>query len=463
MERAATISGGGPVGCVLAVLLARRGWRVRVLERRPDPRRAAIPAGRSINLVLTERGLRGLAPIGLREEVLSITTPVFGRMMHDKQGRLAYQPYGKDDSERNHSVSRAELQRFLLDRAEQAGARVEFDAGLVGADLARGQLTVESHAGERRTLEARHVFGCDGAPSGLRAALTAAGLVQDQLQPLPWGYKELTFPAGADGAWAMDGRALHIWPRGAHMLMGLPNRDGTFTGTVYLPWEGARGSFAALTTPGAVLDLFRAEYPDAVPLLGGEALAQAFLDNPTGHLDTVRCVPWHHQDRALLLGDAAHAVVPFFGQGLNCGFEDCAVLDELLAGDANDLGAVFAAFSARRKPNADAIADMALENFVEMRDKVGDPAFLLRKQVESRLERELPQLYRSRYAMVVYSSIPYAVARELGRVQDELLGELCRGVDDAQAVDLGRARSLIEERLTPVRQRHGVDLARAFA
>ena len=462
MERTATISGGGPVGCVLAVLLARRGWRVRVLERRPDPRQAATPAGRSINLVLTERGLRGLAPIGLREEVLSITTPVFGRMMHDREGRLAYQPYGKDRSERNHSVSRAELQRFLLDRAEAAGARIEFDAAVVDADLERGQLTVESHAGQRRTLEARHVFGCDGAPSGLRAALSAAGLVQDRLEPLPWGYKELTFPALPDGGWAMDSNALHIWPRGAHMLMGLPNRDGTFTGTVYLPWEGAQGSFQALNGVQAVRGFFQAEYPDAVPLLGPD-LAGEFLANPTGHLDTVRCAPWHHQDRALLLGDAAHAVVPFFGQGLNCGFEDCAVLDELLAAQGQDLGAVFAAFSSRRKPNADAIADMALENFVEMRDKVGDPAFLLRKQVESRLERELPQLYRSRYAMVVYSSIPYAVARELGRVQDELLSELCRGVDAPEQVDLDRARALIAERLTPLRKRHGVDLTVAFS
>ena len=459
MGREALISGGGPVGCVLAVLLRRRGWEVTVLERRPDPRRAAIPAGRSINLVLTARGLRGLARIGLREEVLSITVPVLGRMMHDREGRLAWQPYGKDPSERNHSVSRAELQRFLLDRAEAAGARVEFEQAVTGLDLARGELQVRSPQGAR-ALPARHVFGCDGGPSAVREALARTGSVDARLEPLPWGYKELTFPAREDGGWSMEQTALHIWPRGAHMLMGLPNRDGTFTGTVYLPWEGECASFQALGERGAVEAFFRTEYPDAVPLLGD--LAGAFLANPTGHLETVRCRPWHHQDRVLLVGDAAHGVVPFFGQGLNCGFEDCAVLDDLFAAHPDDPGALFAAFSARRKPDADAIADMALENFVEMRDKVGDPGFLLRKRVESRLEREMPLAFRSRYALVVYSKVPYAVAREVGRAQDELLAELCRGITAPEQVDLGRAGTLIQERIEPVLRRHGVALATAF-
>ena len=460
--REATIVGGGPVGCVLAVLLARRGWRVRVLERRPDIRRTEIPAGRSINLVLTARGLRGLRRIGLEQEVLGITVPVLGRMMHDRAGNLAFQPYGKDPSERNHSISRAELNRFLLDQAEAAGARLEFDAALVRADLTTGELLVaDARTGAQRTERARHLFGTDGGPSAVRASMVAAGVARAEVEPLPWGYKELTFPAAPGGGFAMEGSALHIWPRGGHMLMGLPNRDGSFTGTLYLPWRGPGPSFEALESALAVRELFEREYPDAVPLLPD--LEAAFLANPTGHLDTVRTAPWHLEDKALLLGDAAHAVVPFFGQGLNAGFEDCAVFDQVLESAGDDVAGAFAETDRLRKPNADAIAAMALENFVEMRDKVGDPAFLLRKRVESRLEREMPALYRTRYAMVVYSKLPYAVAQAAGRAQDELLAELLRGVTDPEQVDLARAKTLIEAKLTPVLRKHGVSLETAFA
>lgn len=448
------VVGGGPVGCVLSLLLARRGFEVEVYEARPDMRRRDVPAGRSINLVLCNRGLRALRLLELEEPVLALTVPVYGRMMHALDGALAYQPYGKDETERNYSVPRGGLNAFLLDQAEAAGARLRFDAKVVAVDLDAGRLELDAPGG-REAVEAPVVIGCDGAPSAVREALCARPGFARTSDLLAWGYKELTFPPGAGGAFAMDRRALHIWPRGHHFLMGLPNQDGSFTGTVYLPWEGD-DSFAAVEAPGAARAFFERVYPDAVPLLPD--LEADWADNPASHLGTIRCGPWHLDGRALVLGDAAHAIVPFFGQGLNCGFEDCAVLDELLAARGADLEAVFAAVTARRKTNTDAIADMALENFVEMRDKVGDPAFLLRKQVEARLDRELSAKYRSRYAMVMYSAIPYRDAYDAGEVQAEVLDALCAGISAPSEVDLARAEALIDERLTPLLAERGVDL-----
>ena len=450
------VVGGGPVGSVLALLLARRGRRVEVYERRPDMRRADVAAGRSINLVLCARGLRALRPLGLEDEVLSITAPVYGRLMHSLGGELTYQRYGKDDGERNFSVSRGDLNRLLISRAEEGGVRFHFEHRLERAEVSAGRLHFDGPGGRPVTVEAAQVFGCDGAPSALRDAILAeVPGAAASLEPLQHGYKELLFPAAPGGGFALDERALHIWPRGEHFLMGLPNPDGTFTGTVYLPLEGGEASFATLDTGPAVRAFFEAAYPDAAPLLPD--LEAQFLANPTGHLGTVRCGPWHVGGRALLVGDAAHAIVPFFGQGLNCGFEDCAVLDRLLA-EERDAAALFARFYAQRKANTDAIADMALENFVEMRAKVADPRFLLRKRVEARLEDAFPRKYRTRYAMVMYSAIPYAVAREAGEVQKALLDDLCQGVDEPETVDLARAERLVDERLTPLLARHGVTL-----
>lgn len=448
------VVGGGPVGAVLALLLAGRGHPVDVYERRPDMRTGPVEAGRSINLVLCDRGLIALEPLGLREEVLALTVPVYGRLMHNLDGSTAYQPYGKDDSERNYSISRAELNARLLDRAEGAGVRLHFEHTLVSADLARGDLLFARPGGARvEVTGARRVFGCDGAPSAVREALVAQAGARASLEPLEHGYKELLFPAAPGGGFALDERALHIWPRGDHFLMGLPNRDGSFTGTVYLPLEGPHG-FASLTSAAAVEAFFAEHYPDAVPLLPD--LAAQLLANPLGHLGTVRCAPWQHDGRVLLVGDAAHAVVPFFGQGLNCGFEDFALLLRLL--EALPTEEALATFSRERKPDADAIAAMALENFVEMRAKVADPAFLLRKQVEAVLQREMPERYRTRYAMVMYSSIPYAVAQQAGVIQRELLDELCAGLTSAEDVDRARAAALIDARLAPFLRERGVSL-----
>lgn len=454
MSEQAIVVGGGPVGCVLGVLLARRGWSVELYERRRDLRQVEGAAGRSINLVLTARGLRALELLGLKQQVLEITVPVYGRMMHTEAGDLAYQPYGKDDRECNYSVSRGDLNRYLLDIAERDGVRVHFEHAVSDVDVREGSFSV-THAGATRRVTTPHLFGADGAPSAVRGGMQALDDFQGSVDMLPDGYKELLFPATPEGNYCMEVRALHIWPRGRHFLMGLPNQGGSFTGTLYLPLEGEE-SFATLTTPEAVRAFFDRHYAEAVPLLGD--FVADFLESPTGHLGTVRCAPWHVGETTLLVGDAAHGIVPFFGQGLNSGFEDCAVLHELLTQET-PLDELFARYSARRKPNGDAIADMALENYVEMRDKVGDPAFRLRKAVESRLEKAYPEVFRSRYAMVVYSSIPYALAQEAGRIHDGILDALCAGIEDPEAADLARGRALIEERLTPWLEAQGISLA----
>ena len=455
-DEVVAVIGAGPVGCVLAALLAQRGFDVTLYEKRPDMRAHTEDAGRSINLVLTNRGLRALELLGVRSHVeQALTVPVLGRMMHDLEGQLTYQPYGKDDSEHNHSVSRSELNRYLLTLAEKNGVTVCFGHALVGGDIERGELVLEVAGEERITREVDAVFGADGAPSALRQLLVRDHGFEAVVDWLEDGYKEIPFPAAPDGGWAMERDALHIWPRGHHMLMGLANLDGSFTGTVYLPHEGEDG-FASLNTPEAVLGFFERHYPDAVALLPD--LTRDFLEHPEGKLGTMRCRPWHLKNRALLVGDAAHAIVPFFGQGLNCGLEDCTVLDELLEQHAT-LEEVFDLFDMSRKPNGDAIAQMALDNYVEMRDRVGDEEFLLKKKVEHRIEQELGHLYRSRYATVVYSHIPYKFAQDAGVIQQRILHQLTRGISSPEEVDMAHAEALIREELTPFYEARDIDLS----
>ena len=444
--RPVTVVGAGPVGCVLATLLARRGFDVTVFEKRPDMRRADIAGGRSINLVLTDRGLRALQRVGLRERVLELTVPVEGRMIHTG-GDAQFQPYGKDD-DCNFSVSRGMLNEFLLDVAEEAGATIHFDQQLVDVDFDAQRLRfAEGAATEEAGFEL--LFGTDGAPSAVRTAMVEHAGVDESVEFMEWGYKELVFPAGEDGGWALEENALHIWPHGDHFLMGLANLDGSFTGTLYLPRTGDV-SFESVDDTESVRRFFEEYYADAIPYLG--EFIDEFLDHPTGMLGTVRSSPWHLDGRVLLVGDAAHGIVPFFGQGLNCGFEDCVVLQDLLD-ELEDLEEVFETFFEMRKPNTDAIADMALENAEEMGEKVADAEFLKQKKIEALIERNLDDIYRSRYAMVMYTTIPYRVAYQIGEVQKEILAELAAGVDEPGEVDLEEARALIERRLAPEPQR----------
>jgi kynurenine 3-monooxygenase len=452
------IVGGGLVGPLLAVFLVRRGLRVTVWERRPDPRDAGQGAGRSINLIVTSRGIHALRGAGLDEAVARQTVPVTGRMMHALDGTLTSQPYGRDDSECNYSISRAGLNRLLIGKAERRGVRFQFEKRLTDVDLRAGRLTfVDASSGGTVLVDASVVIGADGADSAVRAALPAPGGFEASTVPLSHGYKQLSMPAGEGGTYRIEKRALHLWPRGRILLMALPNLDGSFTATLYLPVDGP-SSFRELATAGDVRALFERQFPDAVPLIPD--LAERFFDNPTGSLATVRCHPWHLEGRIALIGDAAHAMAPLFGQGMNCGFEDCVVLDGLLAEHGPQAWAtVWEEFARERKPHADAIADMSLENFDELRDRVADARFLLRKEVEHRLEQDWPLEYRSRYSMVMFGDVPYRVAREAGRIQEEILDDLCDGLESAGALDVERARRLIRERLEPYLTTHDVDLS----
>jgi kynurenine 3-monooxygenase len=443
-----TLVGSGLVGSLLALFLARRGAEVRVLERRPDLRKERIRAGRSINLAISVRGLYALGQVGLAERALEHAIPMRGRAIHPLDGPLAFQPYGKDDSQCIHSISRGWLNGMLMSEAEATGrVQLAFHTRVTALDVASGRVTaLDERDGRQQQLSGAAVVGTDGAGSLVREAVVAAEGGSSSEERLQHGYKELTLPAGPGGRFALEKHALHIWPRRDFMLIALPNLDGSFTCTLFLRFEG-NPSFASLTSPEAVRAFFLAHFPDALPLLPD--LERQFFDNPTGSMVTVKCWPWTAESRALLLGDAAHAIVPFFGQGMNCGFEDCVVLDDVLR-TGGDVGAAFAEFARLRKPNADAIADMAVENFVEMRDSVADARFLLEKAIERRLLNAFPGAFLSRYALVTFSRAPYRLAYDVGRVASALVSELADGVQSAADVDLEAARRLVDTRLAPL-------------
>lgn len=449
MSERITIVGAGLGGTLAGIFLARRGLDVTIYERRPDLRRVAQPAGRSINLALANRGLAPLRRAGLGAPVRRLLTVMRGRMIHPVAGSLELQPYGRRAHEVIYSVSRPGLNALLLDAADAAGVRLRFGMRCTAVDLAADRLEFEQEAGgEREVVSLTPCIGADGAGSVLREALMELPGYAATEDMLSHGYKELSILPNGLRRHRMESNALHIWPRGGYMLIALPNHDGTFTVTLFLPHEG-EPSFASLDTPAAVRDFFAAEFPDALPLI--HELENAFFANPTGALGTVRCYPWHLDGRVALLGDAAHAIVPFHGQGMNCAFEDCLELDACFEESGGDWSRTFALYSARRKPNADAIADMALENYVEMRDSVRDPGFLLRQEVAFELERRFPKRFARRYGLVMFrDDVPYAEAQQRGRIQQQILLEITDGIDDAAAVDYDRAGRMIESRLFPL-------------
>ncbi|HZI11040.1 MAG TPA: NAD(P)/FAD-dependent oxidoreductase [Myxococcus sp.] len=451
-KEAVTVVGAGLVGSLLAMYLARRGYSVEVLERRPDMRREVIDAGRSINLAISTRGLHALRQVGLEAEALRHAIPMRGRMIHTQKGELAFQPYGKDDSQHINSLSRAWLNKFLMTEAEGTGrVRIRFKQRVTQVDFTSGALTVhDDTTGETRHEEGRVVFGTDGSGSAVRQELDRQPGFTSTSEQLGHGYKELTIPAGPGGALQMEKHALHIWPRGTYMLIALPNEDGSFTCTLFLPYQGPV-SFASLDTPARVEAFFEEQFPDAKALIPD--LTEAFFGRPTGGMVTVKCAPWRVGGRALVLGDAAHAIVPFFGQGMNCGFEDCVVLDGLL-GRHGKWEDVFTEFERLRKTNADAIADMAVENFIEMRDSTGSPRFLLEKAVEKALLNAFPGEFVSRYSLVSFSRVPYRLAYEVGAIASGIVSELSEGLARAEDVDLERAAKLIRGRLVPFMKEH---------
>ena len=450
---AVTIVGGGLVGALLACLLAQRGFAVEVFERRRDPRVAGYAGGRSINLALAERGLHGLRLAGLGEEVMRLAVMMRGRMVHHRDGHCELLRYGRDDSQVIWSLSRGRLNIALIDAAERAGARFRFEQRLHDARFA-DEVTlqlVDEASGATHTHQTPFVLGCDGAGSSLRAAMNRAQALGERIEELGHGYKELEIPSrgGADAAtaFAIEANALHIWPRGNYMCIALPNAEGHFTVTLFLPNQGAP-SFAQVNNAGAARALFERDFADLLPML--PEFDADFSGNPVGTLATLYLDHWHLDRRALLLGDAAHAIVPFHGQGMNCGFEDAVELAELFAAHDEDSAWIFAEFERRRRPNAAAIAAMALENYVEMRDSVADPGFLLRRELGRVLADRHPDRFVPRYWMVTFSRMPYAQAFARGAIQDALLHELADGHDRLDDIGLAKADARVRARLQPL-------------
>jgi kynurenine 3-monooxygenase len=413
--------GSGLAGGLLAAYLGRRGYDVDLYERRADPREGNMVGGRSINLALSTRGIHALEQIGIADEVLKHAIPMRGRMIHEKSGGLHFAPYDVDPNKHINSIGRAALNTTVIEAAQRyPNVRVHFNHRCTGIELdsATAQL-LNTSTSQPLSAAADSVIGVDGAFSAVRNSMQ---LKIDNFQYdesyLAHGYKELTIPPGPEGAWRMEKNALHIWPRKSFMMIALPNPDGSFTCTLFWEFEGPR-SFATTKTDDEIRRFFEEEFRDAMPLMPN--LLDDFKSNPTGSLVTIRCAPWFYQDKVCLVGDAAHAVVPFYGQGMNAAFEDCVVLDDCLAQFPEDRQRAFAEYFQRRKVNADALADLALENFIEMRDKTASKTFRAKKKLDHFLEATLPRIYLPLYTMVTFTRIPYAQAARRARIQDGIV------------------------------------------
>jgi kynurenine 3-monooxygenase len=422
--------GSGLAGGLLAAYLGRQGYEVDLYERRGDPREGNIVGGRSINLALSTRGIYALEQLGIADEVLRHAIPMRGRMIHDKSGDLHFSPYDRDPNKFINSIGRAALNTTVIEAAQRyPNVRVHFNHRCTEIDLAQAVAHLATPSVEilapptapQKIISARgdSIIGVDGAFSAVRQSMQEriTGFAYNESY-LAHGYKELTIPPGSDGSWQMEKNALHIWPRKSFMMIALPNPDGSFTCTLFWEFEGPR-SFATTKTDGAIRHFFAEEFPDAVPLM--PALLDDFKTNPTGSLVTIRCAPWFFKDKVALVGDAAHAVVPFYGQGMNAAFEDCVVLDECLAEFPQDRHRAFAEYFSRRKKNTDALADLAIENFIEMRDKTASRVFRAKKKLDHLLEGLLPGMYLPLYAMVTFTRLPYSTAAKRARFQDRVV------------------------------------------
>jgi kynurenine 3-monooxygenase len=410
-----------------------------------------MDAGRSINLALADRGIHALRAAGVFADVEPLLIPMRGRMLHAPDGELSFVPYGQRPHEVIHSVSRPGLTRVLLEHAQRRyGLEPRFLQAARGLDFARDQLAMlDEVSGETRTMSFAPLIAADGAGSVVRRAMTGQLGVRATEDMLEHGYKELTLPADSNGAHRIERHALHIWPRGGFMLIALPNVDGSFTVTLFLALQGGDDSFAALVDRAAVEALFSRHFPDVVPLM--PELARDFLEHPIGRMGTVRIDRWSADGQAVLIGDAAHAIVPFHGQGMNACFEDCHVLDRLLRESDDDWSAAFERFGELRKPDTDAIATMALENFLEMRDTVRDPKFMLRKELSFELERRHPDRFIPRYSMVMFHhEIPYRIAYDRGQVQAAILEELTGQASSLADIRPERMDAEVRSRLDPL-------------
>lgn len=415
-----TLIGSGLAGGLLAAYLGRRGFEVDLYERRPDPRAGNTVGGRSINLALSTRGIHALEQLGIAQEVMQHAIPMRGRMIHDKSADLHFTAYDRDPSKCINSIGRGVLNAVTLEAAQRyPNVRVAFNQRCKSVDLDRPSARlVHTETGEESHVSGDAIIGVDGAFSAVRASMQRMERFDYSQTFLPHGYKELTIPPTSNGGWQMEKHALHIWPRRSFMMIALPNPDGSFTCTLFWQFEGER-SFASIASDDDVNRFFESEFPDAVPLM--PALLDEFRENPTGSLVTIRCAPWHHGGKVALLGDAAHAVVPFYGQGMNAAFEDCVVLDEELGRFEDDRARAFASYYQRRKPNADALAELAVQNFIEMRDKTASPWFRAKQKLDHSLEGLLPGIYIPLYTLISFTRVPYADAQQRARRQDQLL------------------------------------------
>lgn len=449
-NRSITIVGAGLAGSLLAILLSRQGWDVTVHERRGDPRIKGYERGRSINLALAERGRNALRAAGAEDAVMAHAVMMRGRMVHALDGRQQLLRYGRDDSEVIWSVHRADLNVVLLDLAERAGARIHFYRRLHTVDFDAGHARfIDDRDDQPHDLRFSTLIGADGAGSALRAAMQRREPIDEITEFLDHSYKELEIPPAADGGFCIEPHALHIWPRGRYMCIALPNDEGTFTVTLFLPnvAEGDEPSFAAVNSGAEAEALFARDFADALPLI--PRLRQDWEEHPPGLLGTLYLDRWHLDGRAVLLGDAAHAMVPFHGQGMNCAFEDCVALAAQMQAHA-DLGDAFAAFEAQRLPDARAIQQMALENYIEMRDRVDDPAFLLQRELERVLQARHPTRFVPHYTMVTFMLTPYAEALRRSDIQREILVAATTGRASLDGIDWEALDRTVRERLQPL-------------
>ena len=449
-RKTVNIIGAGQCGTLIAIMLARHGFQVEVYERFKDPRVQDAEAGRSINLALAARGLNALRQVGIESLIEPVLVPMRGRMVHQQDGTADFLRYGQQADEVIYSVTRLGLNQMLLGVADETPhLRLNFEQNAIGYDAPDRTVHVRDETdGSLYQVEADPLFAADGAGSNIRRSFDGSDTFGGVETLLRHGYKELSIPAGPDGQYQLSPDALHIWPRGGFMLIALPNPGGDFTLTLFLPNTG-ENSFEALSDEASVIAFFDEHFPDAAALIPD--LCDDMLNHPLGELGTIRCRHWHDRGNVLLLGDAAHAIVPFHGQGMNLAFEDCVLLDRMISEHHDDWPTIFARFEAEQLANANAIADMALDNYIEMRDTVRDPKFALRKALAFELEQRLPGHFIPRYSMVMFhANIPYLVAQQRGEVQSALLEEFTATANTIDDVDVDAAEAAVKNRLPPL-------------
>jgi kynurenine 3-monooxygenase len=428
MKNKITILGAGLVGSLAGILLKKRGYAVTILERRPDMRAAKMYAGRSINLAMSMRGWAALEMAGLRQDIEEIAIPMYGRQIHNIDGTSPFQAYGKNN-EAIYSVSRGDLNKKLISLAEECGVTILFDQRIDDVELRSNTLSIMNMASNEASTFNDHdiVIAADGAFSSLRNAYVKTDRFNYNQFYIEHGYKELFIPAGEHNAFLMEEKALHIWPRKNFMMIALPNFDGSFTCTLFFPFEGPQ-SFASIKTREDAERFFNEQFPDAVKMM--PTIIDDYFKNPTSSLVTVKCFPWIYEDKNMLIGDSAHAIVPFYGQGMNAGFEDCRILMDIIDHSTDkEWGTIFKTYQEARKKNGDAVADLALQNFIEMRDLVAEPAFLSRKKIEKQLGLLYPSEFNSVYEMVSFSHTSYHIAISCQKAQDKLLAKIMAAGD----------------------------------